>query len=908
MADSTSVGSIQLDVEINQNSLNMEINKISKVFNNSFKNMFNEMTSKTNKFVKDSIGGIGDSFKNVAQSGTSSSERVSKSIEKMNAQYEKTQEEIRKIQEELNNLDAQRDAIINKYKDFPAFSGMSKDESLEQILKSDTKFQKITSEIDKLTAKIDPLTDKNKKLADEMKNAGDGAQETGKKIQDLGKKTNKAGKDIEKTSLKTKLFGNDMKESGVKAIGFAAMINKSFKSILRRLFIYNLILKGIRGLMSYTGAALKTNKQFVNSLNIIKTNLMVAFQPIYDFVLPALNALMKGIATATTYIAAAISALFGKTYEQSFNAAKNLDSTKKAMAGYGKAAKKAGKDAKGALMGFDEINQLDLKDDNDDAGTPEFEMEVPELATIATLGVKEKFEELSKFVSDFYNNWGVKDIFDGIKAGAELVNFDSIKENFKIAFEGWSEIAQFAFESLQPIFQSGGELLGTIFKYGIAMAGNLFEPIAEGFANFTQNMQEPIQNWIAETSGTISSGLNNLTEYFEIVGSMWLSSINKYKPIIYKAVEDTFTNVANTLMLIGTVFADAFEIITGRVKNFVVENQDEIQSFMDSIFGIFTDIWGLINVVWNDTLDALSEFWDEWGQDIVDRVMGVALDIYGWFLYLWNELVKPIWDMMLAWMKKIWNDSLKDIVTELLGFVGRIGDLILTLWEKIFKPLLDNLIKYLVPIFKDSFKEVFDIIGSTVNAIGGVIKGLLKIFNGLIDFILGVFTGDWKRAWEGVSKVFGGIWEGMANLFKIPFNFIIRGINEFIKALNKIKIPDWVPGVGGLGFNIDLIPQLARGGIVDQPTLAMVGERGKEAVVPLENTAFVDTLANAVANSIGNVMAAMMEFSGGMNSSRSEGDSEVVLELDGVQLGRVLLPYINDELQRMGFNPILQMA
>ena len=74
--------------------------------------------------------------------------------------------------------------------------------------------------------------------------------------------------------------------------------------------------------MQYMGSALKTNNEFVRSLNTIKTNLRVAFQPIFEFILAALNALMRAVATVTTYIAAAISALFGKSYKQSFNAAK----------------------------------------------------------------------------------------------------------------------------------------------------------------------------------------------------------------------------------------------------------------------------------------------------------------------------------------------------------------------------------------------------------------------------------------------------------------------------------------------------------------------------------------------------------------------------------------------------------
>src|SRR5690554_3983223 len=111
MADTTSVGTIQLDVEINPQSLNAELSKLSKAFNNSFKNMFSGMVRQNNNFIKESISNIGSSFRNFTQVGTGSSEKVSKSVSKMNSQYEKTETKIREINAELAELYAKQDAI-----------------------------------------------------------------------------------------------------------------------------------------------------------------------------------------------------------------------------------------------------------------------------------------------------------------------------------------------------------------------------------------------------------------------------------------------------------------------------------------------------------------------------------------------------------------------------------------------------------------------------------------------------------------------------------------------------------------------------------------------------------------------------------------------------------------------------
>ena len=103
------------------------------------------------------------------------------------------------------------------------------------------------------------------------------------------------------------------------------------------------------------------------------------------------------------------------------------------------------------------------------------------------------------------------------------------------------------------------------------------------------------------------------------------------------------------------------------------------------------------------------------------------------------------------------------------------------------------------------------------------------MLSGIINFITGIFTGNWKKAWEGVKSIFSGIISTIAGIFKAPINFIIDGINVFIKGLNKLKIPDWVPGVGGKGLNISLLKKLRVGmeyvPYDDMPALLHKGER-----------------------------------------------------------------------------------
>ncbi|MFQ7375635.1 MAG: phage tail tape measure protein, partial [Enterococcus casseliflavus] len=131
--------------------------------------------------------------------------------------------------------------------------------------------------------------------------------------------------------------------------------------------------------------------------------------------------------------------------------------------------------------------------------------------------------------------------------------------------------------------------------------------------------------------------------------------------------------------------------------------------------------------------------------------------------------------------------------------------------------------------------EVFNFMGGYIsNIFGGIIQNFQnffdagkRIFTGFIDFITGIFTGDWERAWNGVVNIFGGIFDGIAAMAKAPFNGMIGLINAFLGGLNNIKIPKWVPGVGGKSFSISTLPYLANGGHVLNGQ-AIVGEAGPE--------------------------------------------------------------------------------
>ena len=170
-----------------------------------------------------------------------------------------------------------------------------------------------------------------------------------------------------------------------------------------------------------------------------------------------------------------------------------------------------------------------------------------------------------------------------------------------------------------------------------------------------------------------------------------------------------------------------------------------------------------------------------------------------------------------------------------------------------------------------------------------------KILSGLITFLTGVFTGDWKKAWNGVLDILKGIWNLIVGTVEGAINFIIDGINLLISALNKIQfnMPEWVPLIGGKSFGINITP-VSR---VALPRLA------SGAVIP-PNREFMAVLGDQKSGTnIETPLATMVQaFKQAMNETGGAGGRQmtVILRLDRRELGRAIYQLNNEETQRVG--------
>lgn len=240
----------------------------------------------------------------------------------------------------------------------------------------------------------------------------------------------------------------------------------------------------------------------------------------------------------------------------------------------------------------------------------------------------------------------------------------------------------------------------------------------------------------------------------------------------------------------------------------------------------------LMGTMWEDlgpeAVTALAEI--EEGayttSDAMNQIKDVKYDDLG---SMFEELKRNV-EVLLIPLGEALLPVLSTLIDSVLPILtGLLGPLI-SLFAELLTPIL-NLIQQALQPLMDAFLFLMDnvispfillVTGLLVPAFSGALDGMLKtakdiignitnIFRNIIDFVKNVFTGDWKAAWENVKDIFKSIVDGLGNIFKAPLNFIIDGINGFLGGLNNIKIPDWVPGVGGKGFNIPKIPRLKVG-------------------------------------------------------------------------------------------------
>lgn len=553
----------------------------------------------------------------------------------------------------------------------------------------------------------------------------------------------------------------------------------------------------------------------------------------------------------------------------------------KAIENNAKKAKKASRQ----LQSFDQLNRLAREDDGSSGSgsgvsgggssgrlssnikPSDYSMEPKDLGADK---LENTLDRMTGKLMKFAKEWGLIDFYKKIKEGIDKVDWENIRRNLDRISEGWGNIGKAAGEAIKEIVKAVIIMFGTVFKYMIAILGTLFDMFIEGFADFTEEMEEEIIKWIENVGDNLREGIENVTAVYEIIGEIILNTLNKYRDRIVNAFKTTFINISRLLMLIGTVISDVYNQITGRIRKFLEDNEEDVQLFVDNVSEILLDIWDALNVAFDTSLTLLEKLWEQTGEDLVNLIMDIFDDLVERMIRHFNEIAKPAWDEFVEELSRVWKEHIEVLIDPMVELVGKLIELLDIIWNDFISPLISYLQDELSPVTSFVFKSIGVAVTEAVRIIGDVLGGLIKTLTGIVDFLIGIFTGDWKRAWSGIKNIFIGIFEGIAGLLKNPINAIISMINGLIERvvsginivadmLNgmSFSVPEWVPIIGGNSFNFSMpkitapkIPHLAKGGLIPprKPRPVIVGDNMVEDEIISPVSTMKEAMAEVLAS------------------------------------------------------------
>ncbi len=545
------------------------------------------------------------------------------------------------------------------------------------------------------------------------------------------------------------------------------------------------------------------------------------------------------------------------------NAADGLTNASGAADSLNASAKKAGKSAQKAaqqmrsLMGFDKINRLDKQTDTSTS-----------------------------------NGSGSGAAGSGAATGA-AIDFGSLADGETIIDQTDSKLSQM-FQNIVKLSQPALDALRRLRDEGLAKLGQFtWDSLKDFYAGFLV----PVGKWVMGTGiPNFVNALNNglMQVDFERIRTALQGLWNALTPFSINVGEGLLWFWQNVLVPLGTWtanevvprFIDSIRIAIDLFNNILTALQPLFQWFWDSVLvpisnwaaeAFLTD-WDSINNLlqrFSDWCTAnpeivqnmaviIAAFFAAW--KVTELITGISkmIEKVGGIIGIITKLDKLIKSTMNPWvlvigaviasgvlLYKNW-DTVCEYATKLYQWVSKKAEQLRQAVVQAF----GSLTNWLSSVFRTDWTKQFGALGEILNTFNksvlDIVDGIKGIFSGLIDLIAGTFTSDWKRAWEGVKRIFAGVFKGLVSLAKSPINAIISGFNAVLSVVNgvirrinsisfKITVPSWIPGIGGSwwgfdGFNIPsigTIPYLADGGFVkaNTPQLAMIGDNRHQGEV-----------------------------------------------------------------------------
>lgn len=487
------------------------------------------------------------------------------------------------------------------------------------------------------------------------------------------------------------------------------------------------------------------------------------------------------------------------------------------------------------------------------------------------------------------------DLLKGIE-GIVTNNMPGVAEAFSNALSAIAPIFESAEKAINDLSDSISRVYDNYIRPSIESSTKAISGIIGLFVNGWNNHIQPVIEKLGQGfSDTIGKHISPfIQKILEMVASFQEMSqiITAYvAPVIGFIVEELTRVLAPTLEYIGEVFRILFNTVA-----------DIFGGIADFVKGVYDIITGILT----SDMDKIFEGFTETG----DAIMNILSALLTALLDLTVAVLKVIWDTIVAIFQAIWDGIVAiftpigewfaacwiDITVALANVAIWIGNMFQKAWDA-----LTSIFSSIGTWFSERWNDVTTALANVVTWFGNIFRTAFEAVKNAFSTIGSFFSGVWStvqsifvNAGQMVGNAVGGAFRSAVNAV---LGTIENVVNGFIGMINGVL--DTVRGLPGLGWVGSVgyvsLPRLARGGIVDSPTVAMIGEAGKEVVMPLENTGFLQTMGRIVGGAVVNALGGGLPQSGSFS-----GSGDIVIQIGGHEFGRVAIQEINREQERAG--------
>ena len=426
-----------------------------------------------------------------------------------------------------------------------------------------------------------------------------------------------------------------------------------------------------------------------------------------------------------------------------------------------------------------------------------------------------------------------------------------------------------------------GTVLGSMLLPKVGEVAEKVSNLATKFSEFAQENPQVIATVAKVAAGLVglkAGGLLAKLGFLQVKGGI-LSVQKAFTMIKGLGITKYLSNMGGGFGGILTKVAPLVGVIAavGGAIYYVSTHLEQVRGFIQKTFGdeglaVFDKLWGIITQVGTAIKDAFFTS----GSGVLDTLKSILptiintlqtglLPILPMIANLFMQILPLIGQLVTA-VLPVLGELLSAVITVLASLIAEVLPVIIQLIQTLLPtimqivdavlpafisllntvvPIFQNIIQAILPVLQQLLQalipviqlvaEIFaNVLGTALQSIANIVSSVMQVFQGLIDFITGVFTGNWSQAWEGIKSIFSGVFSGLGEIFKAPFKVIVSVINTVIRGLNKLKVPDWVPGIGGMGINIPEIPGFAKG-TNRTPSTFIAGENGPELITDAAN-------------------------------------------------------------------------